>query len=219
MNASGPPVRASVYDRIAPLYDLVYGAGLAPGRRRAMALLSLRPGERVLEVGIGTGAGSTEYPAGVSVIGVDLSWPMLRRAARRLREEPAGATLHLARMDGAELALPTGAFDAVYAPYMINVVPDPVKVGLELRRVCRPGGRIVLLNHFAGRHAGAHVAARVAGRIAARLGDVDWHVDLDTFLQRTGLQAACLERVNFAGVTSLVLCHVPSPHSRSPEEP
>lgn len=213
---------ASVYDRLAPLYDVVYGLGLEPGRRQAMRRLAPRPGERLLEVGIGTGASTCAYPRGVHVVGVDLSWPMLSRAARRLRDAP-GPTVSLARMDAAALAFPSHAFDAVYAPYLVNVVPDPVAVGRELRRVCRPGGRLVLLNHFAGLGHGAGVAVRVAdrvaGQIAARLGGVDWQVDLGAFLHATGLVAASIERVNFAGVTSLVVCRVPALSStRSPLE-
>lgn len=205
---------ASVYDRIAPLYDLLYGVGLQPGRRRAMAHLALRPGERVLEIGVGTGLGALAYPRDVSVVGVDLSSPMLRRASLRLQEHDV-THVSLARMDARTLALPDAAFDAVYAPYVINVVPDPVRVGHELRRVCRPGGRIVLLNHFAGAHAEIRLVDRVAGRLAARLGDVDWHVDLRRFLRDSGLTASVQERVNFAGVSSLVVCRIPRPATQS----
>ena len=199
----------SLYDRLAPLYDVVYGLGLQPGRRRAMAAMAVRAGERVLEVGIGTGLGALTYPAGVSVVGIDLSAAMLRRAAHRFRRPPQ-AHVALARMDAGALALPDDTFDAVYAPYMVNVVPDPVAVGRELRRVCRPGGRVVLLNHFAGAGAASPVVDRLAGRIAARLGDVDWDFDLGSFLAGCGLGALSVERVNFAGVSTLVVCRVPS---------
>jgi phosphatidylethanolamine/phosphatidyl-N-methylethanolamine N-methyltransferase len=215
--AAAPPARGSIYDHLAPLYDFVYGAGLQPGRRRAMAWLAPRQGERILEVGIGTGLGARAYPDETSVLGVDLSAPMLRRASRRLRRHHV-AHVSLARMDAAALALPDGAFDAVYAPYIVNVVPDPVRVGRELRRVCRAGGRIVLLNHFSGAHAGTRLVDRLAGRIASGLGDVDWQVDLQAFLCETGLVASVVERVNVAGVSSLVVCRAPSSaaHTHSP---
>lgn len=214
---SATPAPPSVYDRIAPLYDLLYGIGLQPGRRRAMAQLAPKPGERVLEIGIGTGLGALAYPRDVSVVGVDLSPAMLRRASMRFHKH--GIThVALARMDAQALALPDASFDAVYAPYVVNVVPDPVRVGRELRRVCRPGGRIVLLNHFAGAHAGIRVVDRVAERLAARLGDVDWHVDLRRFLHATGLDASVQERVNFAGVSSVVVCRIPRP-ARQPQSP
>lgn len=203
------PPRSGIYDRLAPLYDFVYGAGLEPGRRRAMTCLGPRPGERVLEAGIGTGLAARTYPSGVRVTGIDVSWPMLRRAAQRLRPRQRDG-LALACMDAGALAFPAGTFDAVYAPYLVNVVPDPILVGLELRRVCRPGGRIVLLNHFAGLAVDSPLIDRVAGHVAGRLGHVDWQVDLGAFLRGTGLTPLLVERVNLAGVTTLVVCRVPT---------
>lgn len=211
----GGAARGAVYDRLAPLYDLVYGVGLQPGRRRAMGHLAPRPGERLLEVGIGTGLGVRGYPPGVSVLGIDLSEPMLRRASVRLQRQ-RGTQVSLARMDAGALALPDQAFDAVYAPYLVNVVPDPVRVGRELRRVCRPGGRIVLLNHFAGRHVRGRWVDRVAGRMAARLGDVEWDVDLERCLGETDLRASVLECVNVGGVSSVVVCVLPPAIAPSP---
>src|SRR5262249_17118758 len=166
----------SVYARLAPLYDLLYGATLQPGRRRAMARLAPEPGERILEVGVGTGVGLIAYPPGCRVVAIDLSAPMIERAAMRLgRNRIEHVTL--GRMDAARLAFPDAMFDAVYAPYVINVVSDPVQTAREMLRVCRPGGRMVLLNHF-DRVPGSPTALdRLVGTLATRVSRVNWHLD------------------------------------------
>jgi len=193
-----------MYDRFAGLYDVVYGWSLRPGRRRARERLAPRAGERVLEVGVGTGLDLQTYPPGCTVVGVDLSEQMLRRAQRRVarRREPGVA---LCRMDASRLGHPEASFDAVYAPYLMNVVPDPVAVGRELRRVCRADGRIVLLNHFAAPDGGWRPWDRLGGWLAVPT-LVRWDLELAPLLDATGLTATSIDAVNLGGVTSVVVC-------------
>src|SRR5262249_37873903 len=151
---------------------------LQPGRRRAMAALDPRPGESVLEVGVGTGVGLTHYPRGCRVTAIDLSAPMMAHAASRRREHGL-TSVSLCPMNAQQLAFADGVFDAVYAPYVINVVPDPVAAAREMLRVCRRGGRLVFLNHFAGTTIQTSgLFTRVVGEVATRLTGVDWHLDL-----------------------------------------
>jgi phosphatidylethanolamine/phosphatidyl-N-methylethanolamine N-methyltransferase len=196
----------AAYEKLAPVYDLVYGIGLQHGRRAAMARLGPRAGERILEVGVGTGLSAVRYPSTCRVAAIDLSAPMLRRARARLarhRIEHVSLTL----MDAASLAFADGSFDAVYAPYVVNVVPDPVRVASEMLRVCRTGGRLVLLNHFAGTSKPRGVS-RFVGLLAARTGAVNWHIHLDAFLRDAALTAQSVEHVN-CGMSSLVVCRKP----------
>jgi len=197
----------TAYQRLAPLYDSIYGALLQPGRRCAMAALAPQAGERILEVGVGTGFGIADYPPLCRVVGVDLSAPMLARAAVRRR---ANSLSHVAlcRMDALRLAFPDASFDAAYAPYLINVVPDPIQVAREMMRVCRPGGRLVFLNHFAGVLDAGGVVNRLAGRVATWLTAVDWHLDLGEFQRGTGLRIESIEAVNFGGVSAVVVCRL-----------
>jgi phosphatidylethanolamine/phosphatidyl-N-methylethanolamine N-methyltransferase len=193
-----------LYRSLAPLYDAVCGASLQEGRRRAMALLDPRPGERILEVGVGTGYGVNDYPAGCEVVAIDLSREMIERASRRV-DRAHRDMIAFAQMDASNLALPDYSFDAVYVPYTINVVPDPVAVGEELLRVCVPGGRIVFLNHFDGVPETSNLINRIAGRLAAAI-DVNWHLHVQTFAEALNLRVAAIESVNTPRLSSVVLC-------------
>ena len=194
-----------VYERLAPLYDLLYGPMLTPGRRRAMARLMPRPGETILEVGVGTGRQLRAYPAGCRVVAIDLSASMLARAHARLRKGVASQVL-LCQMDASHLAFAAGQFDAVYAPYVINVVPDPLAVAAEMRRVCRRYGRLVFLNHFEQAGQTSDAIDRIIGTIATRVTGVNWSLDLDAFIESSGLEALSVERVNVPQVSSVVVC-------------
>lgn len=183
---------------------MVCGAALQPGRHRAMALLNPHPGERILEVGVGTGYGVNDYPARCRVVAIDLSHAMLTRAVRRVDGAHRGQ-IAFAQMDATHLALPSASFDAIYVPYTINCVPDPVSVGRELDRVCTPNGRIVFLNHFDGVPETANVVNACAGKLAQAAG-VNWHLNLEAFTSALNLRVTHMESVNVPRLSTVVLC-------------
>jgi phosphatidylethanolamine/phosphatidyl-N-methylethanolamine N-methyltransferase len=194
-----------IYTGLAPLYDVIYGALLQHGRRSAIDRLAPQPGEAILEVGVGTGLSALHYPPDCSVTAIDLSAPMLQRARTRLLRR--GCThVRLCRMDANRLAFGDARFDAVYAPYVLNVVPDPEAVVHEMLRVCRPHGRLVLLNHFDHDSTPRHIWSRLAGRLAVWISGVDWHLDLKQLLAATRLTAISVEPVNLPPVSSVVVC-------------
>lgn len=136
-----------VYSIMARVYDAFFDWALGPGRRSAVEALEFRPGERVLEVGVGTGLSLPLYPDHCHVVGVDIAEPMLDLA--RVRLDALGRTdVELRRMDARSLKFEDESFDHVLAPYVISVVPEPEKVMAEMRRVCRPGGTVTVVNHF-----------------------------------------------------------------------
>lgn len=193
-----------IYGPLSPLYDLVCGAVLQPGRRRAMSLLAPNPGERILEIGVGSGFGVNDYPTSCRVVAVDLSRAMLERARRRV-DGAHRDSVSFALMDAAQLALPDGAFDAVYVPYTLNVLPDPLAAGRELVRVCRPGGRVVFLNHFQDVRDTSNLVNRVAGSFAVAA-DVNWQLRLETLVPALDLRLLRIESVNVPRLSSVVVC-------------
>src|SRR5206468_2274911 len=128
-----------VYEKLASVYDFTFGPALHPGRVDAIRRMSINPGDRVLEVGVGTGINVDLYPRTCSVTGIDLSSPMLEKARDRVARTSV-RNVRLLQMDAANLKFADDTFDIVYAPYVISVVPDPVAVTREMHRVCRPGG-------------------------------------------------------------------------------
>lgn len=161
----------AAYARWAPVYDLTFSLVMRAGRRAAAAAVS-RPDARVLDVGVGTGLELPMIDRRTRIIGVDLSRPMLARAAARVHRLGLRNVEGLVAMDAMRLAFPDGCFDMLVAPYVLTVVPDPRASLDEWSRVLKPGGELVLVNHVGA--AGGPVAAVEAwlGRHAERLG---WH--------------------------------------------
>jgi phosphatidylethanolamine/phosphatidyl-N-methylethanolamine N-methyltransferase len=195
---------ARVYENIAWGYDLVFGPTLHPGRVDAIKRMGIKPGDRVLEVGVGTGINVDLYPADCAVTGIDLSSSMLEKARERVARKGV-RNVRLLQMDAANLKFADDSFDIVYAPYVISVVPDPVAVTREMRRVCRPGGRIVILNHFRSSNP---LMARIERMISPLTVHIGFKSDLDlpAFLAQAELKPQSIQKVNVPRIWSLVTC-------------
>jgi phosphatidylethanolamine/phosphatidyl-N-methylethanolamine N-methyltransferase len=191
-----------VYDKLAKVYDLIFGPTLHPGRLQAIERMNIQPDERVLEVGVGTGINLSLYPAEAKITGIDYTASMLEKARERVAKKGM-RNARLLQMDAADLKFPDDSFDIVYAPYLISVVPDPVKVAQEMRRVCRPGGRIIFLNHFLSPNP---ILSRLERWISPMTIHIGFKSDLDlpAFLAQADLQPASIEKVNFPRIWSLV---------------
>lgn len=160
----------AAYARWAPVYDLLFAALLRPGRR-AVASIASRTDGRILDAGVGTGLELPMFKRGTRVFGVDLSEPMLRRAADRTRRQRLIQVAGLARMDATRLAFADATFTCVVAPYMLTVVPDPEATLDELARVVRPGGEIILVNHVSSQDTALSALESWLGRyVASTLG-------------------------------------------------
>lgn len=136
-----------VYNNYANLYDVLFGIISEEGRVSAIKHLQLNPGDKVLEVGVGTGLSLPLYPNHCDVTGIDLSENMLHRAKKRIHRKGL-SHITIECMDATRMAFSENSFDSVYAAYLISVVPDPSGVLSEIKRVCRKGGTIVVVNHF-----------------------------------------------------------------------
>jgi len=194
----------NVYDKLAKVYDLVFGPTLHPGRLQAIERMDIQAGERVLEVGVGTGINLSLYPREAAVTGIDFSSSMLEKARERAAR-PEASPVRLLQMDAADLRFADNSFDIVYAPYLISVVPDPVKVAQEMRRVCRPGGRIIFLNHFLSPNLFLSRIERLISPATIHIGFKS-DLDLPAFLAQADLKPISIEKVNWPKIWSLVTC-------------
>ncbi len=136
----------TAYRRLSNQYDRVFGRVFEPGRELAVRKMGCAPGDRVLEVGVGTGLSLGHYPDDVEVVGIDVSPDMLEHA--RARVNGSADRITLALMDAQALEYPDHSFDKVVAMYVASVVPDPKKMVEEMKRVCKPGGELFIVNHF-----------------------------------------------------------------------
>lgn len=161
------------YKRWAPIYDNTFGAVTNAGRKRAAAHVTARGGS-ILEVGVGTGLALPLYGPGVRVTGIDFSPEMLAKAKKRVAEEKLDRVEALRQMDAREMDFPEASFDFVTAMHVLSVVPDPERVMSEIRRVLKPGGQALIVNHFA-REKGVLAAIEKATAPLENL--LGWHSD------------------------------------------
>lgn len=168
-------VRAA-YRRYARVYDAVFGPVLQPGRRALLERLEIRPGERVLEVGVGTGLSLPLYPRSVRITGIDVSAEMLEKARSRVARRRLENVDALLEMDAEAMAFPDASFDKVVAMYVVSVVARPAKLLEELHRVCRPRGEIFIVNHFRSDNRFVGAVEKALAGFSSQLG---FHPDFD----------------------------------------
>jgi phosphatidylethanolamine/phosphatidyl-N-methylethanolamine N-methyltransferase len=194
----------AVYDSYAGIYDWLFGKVFESGRERAPILLKLFPGAQVLEVGVGTGLSLSYFPTHLTLTGIDLSQKMLDRARRRAEALDRPNT-SLLKMDANHLEFPDASFDRVLASYFISTVPDPVRVIQEMKRVCRPGGYLVFLNHFLSDNPFVRHCESVLSPLFYRIG-FKTDLNLSDLMDSVGLEIDRLEKIDFLGYWKAVRC-------------
>ena len=163
-----------IYAAYSRIYDFIFKRWFYPRQQHVIQSLHLKEGQRVLDLGVGTGLSLPLYPPNVRVTGVDLSDSMLREAQKKIRQERLGHVT-LLEMDAGRLAFADDAFDVVIAAFVISVVPDPIQVIAEIKRVSKPGGRIVIINHFQSQN---KLIARVEKWLSPLCKRIGWRSDL-----------------------------------------
>lgn len=136
-----------IYSEYALLYDKTFGKIFYDRIRQVIESLNIPHGAQVLELGVGTGVSFPAYPRHCQVIGIDLAMDMLAQARAKIAKNP-GSHLQVMEMDALNLTFADNSFDYVTAFHTVTVVPDPIRMLAEAKRVCRPQGKIVIVNHF-----------------------------------------------------------------------
>jgi phosphatidylethanolamine/phosphatidyl-N-methylethanolamine N-methyltransferase len=166
----------AAYRRYANVYDAVFGPVLQPGRKAVIEALGCRPGEKVLEVGVGTGLSLPMYPASVRITGIDLSREMLERARVRVARRRLANVDALLEMDAEVMDFPDATFDKVVAMYVVSVTDRPAQLLHELQRVCKPEGDIFIVNHVRSDNPVVGAVEKSLARFANQLG---FHPDFE----------------------------------------
>jgi phosphatidylethanolamine/phosphatidyl-N-methylethanolamine N-methyltransferase len=195
-------VRAA-YRRWAGFYDTSFGGISAWGRRAAVQAINGLPGRRVLEAGVGTGLALPLYAPDKRVVGIDLSRDMLKFARQRVIADRLATVEAVLEMDAEATSFADAEFDMAVAMFVASVVPHPRRLMAELRRVVRPGGHILLVNHFAAERGPRWWVERALAPASRALG---WHPDfrLAALLGPDELAAATVRPMHPCGLFTLV---------------
>jgi len=191
------------YRRYARFYDFCFGAVFQPGRKAIIERMDFWPGEQILEVGVGTGLSLPLYPKNVTVSGIDISPDMLNQAHARKVRDGLDHVAQLAVMDAEDMTFDDDTFDKVVAMHVASVVPNPERLVSEMRRVCKPNGQIIFVNHFHSRNA---IVGSVESLLAPLSKQLGFRPDfsLERFLGDTGLEALNICPVNLFNFCTMV---------------
>jgi phosphatidylethanolamine/phosphatidyl-N-methylethanolamine N-methyltransferase len=195
---------SKLYSELAPLYDKIFGKIFYSRLEQVIDDLGIPPGANVLEVGAGTGTSFPAYPTHCEITGVDLAPDMLARARQKILEN-SWTHLRVMEMNALDLKFPDNTFDYVTAFHVVTVVPDPVRMIDEAKRVCKPGGTIVIVNHFTSDVPLLGTITQALDPITRWLG---WRTDLKLkpFIEASKLKVEKIYKLNKASLYTVLLC-------------
>ncbi|NOZ23147.1 MAG: methyltransferase domain-containing protein [Planctomycetes bacterium] len=194
----------TIYNTYSRFYDWIFSPFFEQGQRIATKMMGVQPDEKVLEVGIGTGALLSFYPKDIDLVGIDVCQSMLERA-EVLRKQIGMPNVELHHMDATQMDFPDSVFDKVMAAYVISVVPDPIAVGEEMKRVCKKNGEIYFVNHFQSPNPIVAAVEGVIEPIGQCLG-FSTSLDLHDLLKEINLEPVLERPVNFLNLWRIVKC-------------
>ena len=194
---------SKLYAEFAPVYDRIFGKIFYIRLERVIEDLDIPPGAQVLEVGAGTGTSFPAYPTHCNVTGVDLAPDMLARARQKI-EDHGWIHLKVLEMNALDLEFSDNSFDFVMAFHVVTVVPDPVRMIAEAKRVCKPSGKIAIVNHFTSDVPVLGSLTRAIDPLTRWLG---WRTDLQLkpFIAATGLVVEKVYEINKSSLYTVVL--------------
>ncbi|MBI5885338.1 MAG: class I SAM-dependent methyltransferase [Deltaproteobacteria bacterium] len=175
-----------IYAGYSNVYDTLFKRFFYPRIKHAITYMDIKPGDRILDVGVGTGLSFLAFPKHCSIIGIDLSPEMLRQAREKIRDNNLD-NIKLLSMDAMSTAFQDDTFDTVFISHVVSVVPDPYRLMEEVRRVCKKNGQVVIVNHFKSRNRVVEAVEKIINPVCKRIG---WRSDLclNEFISRSGLR-------------------------------
>ena len=191
------------YRFYAPIYNSIFGRIVAEGRREAVAALPGQAGDRILEIGVGTGLSLPLYDPRLEVSGIDVSPEMLAIARRKYPSESYPQVRELLEMDAQQLDYPDDYFAGSVAMYVASVVPDPAAMMREMFRVTRPGGPVLVVNHFTSSKSLMRQVERRMTPLSKRIGFRP-DFSLEHFVESTGVSPESVRSVNLRGFWKLL---------------
>lgn len=194
---------SKLYSEFAPLYDRVFGKIFYSRLERVIEDSRIPRGAKVLEVGAGTGTSFPAYPTHCQVTGIDLAPDMLTRARQKIADN-GWSHIKVLEMNALALNFPDNSFDYVMAFHVVTVVPDPVAMINEAQRVCKPGGKIVIVNHFTSDFPVLGTVTRSLDPLTRLLG---WRTDLKLrpFIETTNLTIERIYKISKASLYTVLV--------------
>jgi len=190
------------YKRYAGIYDYLFGSIFEAGRKAIVGNMNCQVGEAVLEVGAGTGLSLPLYPRGTTVVAIDISPHMLAKAKKRV-ESSKLQNVHLEVMDAQDLQFDDNTFDKVVAMYVVPVVSDPKLLIAEMKRVCKPGGDIFIVNHFSHSHPFIRRCEKFISPLSKFIGFRP-DLSMEEFIENTALKVEKVTPTNLFGYWSII---------------
>ncbi len=174
-----------IYAGYSGVYDALFKRFFYPRIKHAITYMDIKPGDRILDVGVGTGLSLSEFPKHCKVVGIDLSTEMLTKAREKIIENGLD-NINVLSMDAMSVGFKDDSFDKVFISHVVSVVPDPYKVMSEVKRVCRKGGQVVIVNHFKSKNKVIETVEKIINPVCKKIG---WRSDLclNEFINRSGL--------------------------------
>lgn len=174
-----------IYAGYSNVYDALFKRFFYPRIKHAITYMDIKPGDRILDVGVGTGLSLSVFPRYCSVVGIDLSTEMLRKAKEKIDENRLD-NIKVLSMDAMSVGFKDDSFDKVFISHVVSVVPDPYKVMQEVKRVCRKGGQVVIVNHFKSKNKLVETVEKIINPVCKKIG---WRSDLclNEFIDKSGL--------------------------------
>lgn len=201
-----PATVQKVYDNYANYYDLIFSKVLDDGRRKAIAGMVIKPNEKIIEIGVGSGLSFKHYnnfQSNFSITGIDISAKMLEKAKKKASAF-SKLKIDLKLLDGEETPFEDSTFDKVVLMYVYSVTPDPIKLLKESLRICKDSGSVHIINHFSNYGGnGLSLSEKILSRYSDRIGFRS-QFSYSKYITGLGLEIASVKNANLFDLTRII---------------